>query len=328
MKKIILVTIGDINGVGIEILIKIWKTKLNNRFILITNKKIFEKYLIKNKNFISINEINESIQNIPNIPNIQNLNYKDFINIYNIDSIKNDENSYKALIHSYELLKKYPFFSGVVNLPINKDKIIKNLNNKFIGQTEFYMKISKIKIANMIFIYKKLIFLTLTTHIPLNKINKNLSKKNYVYDKIISLSKTLKGDFNIKNPRLVISGINPHAGENNTIGDEESKYIKPAINRLKKKRIDIKGPYSGDGIINKRNFKKYNCFVFNYHDQALIPFKLLSENKGINFTSGLDIIRVSPDHGTGYDIVGKNIAKIDGIINCFKFVNLIDKNRN
>ena len=124
-----------------------------------------------------------------------------------------------------------------------------------------------------------------------------------------------------------ISRINPQARENNKIGNEKSLYIKPILKKLIKKKIIIEGPYSADGIINKRNLNKFDCFIFNYHDQALIPFKILSNNNGINFTSGIDIIRVSPDHGTGYDIVGKNIAKINGLINCFKFINKIYNNK-
>jgi len=179
----------------------------------------------------------------------------------------------------------------------------------------------------MIFVYKKIIFTTLTTHISLKNVNKHLLEKNFILNKIISLNESLINDFKITRPKIIISGINPHSGENNTIGNEESVYIKPIIRKLIKKNILIEGPYSADGIINNKNLKKFDCFIFNYHDQALIPFKIFSKNNGINFTSGIDIIRVSPDHGTGYDIVGKNIAKMTGLINCFKFINKIYNNK-
>ena len=322
MKKIILVTIGDINGIGIEILLKIWKTNKNNKFILISNNKILKNYLKKNNILIKIKIINNEINNLINI------DFNNILNIYNYDSYTNEENSYKSLSNSYRLLKKFSCFSGVVNLPINKDKIIKNIDKKFIGQTEFYMKKSNTKIANMVFVYKELIFSTLTTHVSLKKINQYLSNKALIYEKIISLNETLINDFNKINPKIIISGINPHAGENDTIGNEESIYLKPVIKKLNKSKIHIKGPYSADGMINNRNLNEYDCFIFNYHDQALIPFKILSKNNGVNFTSGLDIIRISPDHGTAYDIVGKNIASINGLINCFKFIHKIDKNRN
>ena len=322
MKNIILITIGDIEGIGIELLIKIWKKKKNNKFILITNSKIFKNYLKKNKILLNAVNINNKINNI------KNLDFENFFYIYDFNSFNNEENSYNALIHSYKLLEKYSLFSGVVNLPINKNKIIKKIDSNFIGQTEFYMKLSNVKIANMVFVYNGLIFVTLTTHISLKNVTKYLAKKNSIYNKIISLNETLVKDFNKKYPKILIAGINPHAGEQNTIGLEESLYIKPTINKLLIKKINIEGPYSADGIINKRNLDKFDCFVFNYHDQALIPFKILSKNRGINFTSGLDIIRVSPAHGTGYDIVGKNIAKINGLINCFKFIKKINTNRN
>ena len=103
-------------------------------------------------------------------------------------------------------------------------------------------------------------------------------------------------------------------------GPIENRFYK--INKLAKNKIKIYGPYPGDSVLTKKNMEKYNCFVFNYHDQALIPFKMISKNAGINYTSGLSIIRVSPDHGTAYDIVGKNKGSIKGLINC---VNLIKK---
>jgi len=320
MKKIILITIGDINGIGIEILLKIWKTHKNNRFILLTNINLIKKYLIIKKHNIKLNKINNQLKS-----NIK-LDFNKFLHIFNFESVTNEKNAYNSLLQSYKLLKTYSYFSGVVNLPINKYNIIKKIDKKFVGQTEFYMDQCKSKVANMVFVYKKIIFTTLTTHISLKHVNKKLLKKNFILNKIISLNKSLINDFKITKPKIIISGINPHSGENNTIGDEENVYIKPILKKLIKKNVLIEGPYSADGIINKRNLKKFDCFIFNYHDQALIPFKIISKNNGLNFTSGIDIIRVSPDHGTGYDIVGKNIAKMTGLINCFKFVNKIYNN--
>ena len=140
---------------------------------------------------------------------------------------------------------------------------------------------------------------------------------------IILLLETLKIDFQIKNPKIIISGINPHAGENGDIGNEEILYIKPAIKKLLNKGISIDGPFSADSIFSKNNLKKYDCFICNYHDQALIPFKIISGFNGINYTGSLDIIRVSPDHGVGQDIMGKKIANPDSLIESIKFFNCI-----
>ena len=146
--------------------------------------------------------------------------------------------------------------------------------------------------------------------------------------KIENLYSTLTNDFKIKKPKIIIAGINPHAGENNTISKDDNKYLLPIINKLKSKEIYINGPNSGDGIINNENLKKFDAFVFTFHDQALIPFKILSNYEGVNFTSNLDIIRVSPSHGTAENLVGSNKVISKGIINCFNLIKKIYKNRN
>ena len=312
----IAITIGDINGIGVEIFIKLWKLKKNNKFVLFTNQNLIKIFFKRKKINIPINLIKNDLYNFK----------KKCINIYNYKAKNNEENAYKSLIHSYNLSKK-GYFIGILTLPINKEKIIKKINSKFVGQTEMYQKLDKKHYPNMLFIKNHLIFATLTTHIRLKEITKYLSNKIYLYNKIFYLNKTLINDFGIKNPKIIISGINPHAGENNCIGDEENKYLKPVIKKLIKNNIKIHGPYSGDSVLTKKNMKKYNCFVFNYHDQALIPFKMISKNAGINYTSGLSIIRVSPDHGTAYDIVGKNTANIKGLINCVDLIKKIYKNR-
>ena len=153
-----------------------------------------------------------------------------------------------------------------------------------------------------------------------------LKNKNLLYKKIHSLTKTLKIDFNINKPKILISGINPHAGEKGALGNEELLYINPVIKKLKKNNINIDGPFSPDSIFNKVNIKKYDCYICIYHDQALIPFKLLTDFKGINYTGSLDIVRISPVHGTGYNLNIKK-ANSDSLYNCFKVINKIINNR-
>ena len=146
--------------------------------------------------------------------------------------------------------------------------------------------------------------------------------------KIENVYTTLIKDFKIKKPKMILAGINPHAGENMTISKDDNKYLMPILNNLKNKEIFVNGPISGDGVINKENLKNYNAFIFTYHDQALIPFKIISNYEGVNFTSNLDIIRVSPSHGTAENLIGSNKAISDGIINCFDLIKKIHKNRN
>ncbi len=310
-KNFVAITIGDINGIGIELLIKLFLEKKIRNFILFTNLTLLNGYLKKNKLEIKVKDIRK-LNNL--------LNESKVFYIYDFKARNNSENSFKSLKESYKYTKKFNL-KGIINLPINKEKIIKNINKTFVGQTEYYQQIDKKNVSNMIFVYKNLIITTLTTHIKLNSVTNKLSKKDYIYNKVINLNNVLVKQFKIKKPKIIISGINPHASENDMFGHEESKYLIPQINKLLKKDIYIQGPYSADSILNNKNMKKYDCFVFCYHDQALVAYKYISKNRGINFTGGLSILRVSPDHGTAYDLVGKNIAENKSLINCYKFLN-------
>ncbi len=321
INKIYLITIGDIHGIGIEIILKLWQTKKNNNFIIISNIDILKKFLQKNNIVIKINNIIDG-----NFFDIEKINFNNCLNVYNIKAKNNEDNTYQSLLESYRIAKNNSVL-GIITLPINKEKIIKSIDNKFVGQTELYEKLDKKKSANMMLIFKDLNIITLTTHIKLSNVIKYLGNKKKLINKIVSLYSTLKIDLNIKNPRIAIAGINPHSGENGKIGNEEIKILQPIIKEIKKKKININGPYSADSLITDKKIKLYDCFIFNYHDQGLSIFKYISKNNGINFTAGLSIIRVSPDHGTAYDIVNKNIAKTKGIINCMRTINKIYKNR-
>ena len=319
INNFIAITIGDIKGIGIEILLKLWKKNKINRFIIFSNKQIIQNYLNKKKLKIQLKIINNQIKII------NKFDSNKFLFIYDFKASNIDKNTYKSLIESYKFTKKYSL-KGIITLPLNKEKM-KLINKKFIGQTEFFQKLDKKDVSNMIFVYNKIIVATLTNHIPINKIIIELSKKKFILNKIINLHNTLINDFDIKNPRLIISGINPHCSENGTIGKDDMKILIPNIKKIKDKKIKITGPVSGDAMINKCNIKKYDCFIFNFHDQALIPFKILSDHSGINYTTGLSILRVSPDHGTAYDIVGKNIENSNSLYNCFKIIKKISVNR-
>ena len=320
-KKIIAVTIGDINGIGIEILINLWKSKKIHNFILVTNYKLFNNYLIKKRIKLPIKKINKYERD-----DFIKINIKNF-SIFDIKAKNNYYNTYNSLLESYKLNNK-KLCQGIITLPLNKSIISRKINHNFLGQTEFYEKLNKKKFANMIFYSKKLIVSPLTTHISINSINKKIKKKNFILNKIKKLIETLKNDFSINNPKIALAGLNPHAGENGTIGCEEKKYIIPAIKKLEKEGIFIDGPYPADSLFIKKNIKYYDCFICLYHDQALIPFKMLSEFNGVNYTGSLDIVRVSPNHGTAYDMVGSNLTKTNSLLYCFKIAYKIITNRS
>ncbi len=319
-KRLKAVTIGDIKGIGLEILIKLWKNKRFNigNFILITNYKLLLKHLK------SI-DVNIPIAQISDFNNVSKLANKYFL-VYNIKAKNNNYNTYNSLLHAYSLNKKRRCTS-IITLPLNKEKIIKNVDKTFIGQTELFQKLDKKKYSNMIFYSKKIIITSLTTHTPLKKVVNIFNNCNAIYKKIISINSSLINEFNIPNPKIAISGINPHAGEKGTIGNEEIKYLKPIIKKLLKKKISINGPFPADSMFKMSNRSKFDCFICIYHDQALIAFKLINEFDGVNYTGSLDIIRTSPDHGTAYDIVNTNKGKINSLYQSFKLADKIYNNR-
>jgi len=314
-RKLICVAIGDIEGIGIQLLLKEFKKEKINNFILLTNIQIFNKFIKFPKKRINL------LDDI----SFNNYNNKK-LNIYSYESRDKNSNTMDSLNYAYKLTKKKKFI-GIVTLPLNKYKIIKNVNKKFIDQTSFFSKKEDQKYSNMIFYHKNKFFIPLTIHIELKKVHKSFQNTILMTKKIENLYLSLINDFNIKNPRIILAGINPHAGENNAISKDDNKFLIPIIKKLRKKSFFIDGPMSGDGIINTQNLKYYDAFIFTYHDQALIPFKMLSNYEGVNYTSGLKIIRVSPSHGTAESLVGSNKVISKGIINCFNLIKKIHKNR-
>ena len=159
----------------------------------------------------------------------------------------------------------------------------------------------------------KLRVVPLTTHIPISSVSKKLNI-GMIIEKINILNKELKKIYKIKKPKIYISGLNPHSGDGGKIGKEELKIIYPAIKKLEKIGLNVKGPFPGDTLFQKNKIKKYDVAVCMYHDQALIPIKTLYSGNIINITLGLDFIRTSPDHGTALDIAGKKIADPNSLI--------------
>jgi len=318
MNKYIAITIGDINGIGIRIFFELIINNKIKNVILFTNVDII-------KNFIKINKLGIKI-NIVNL-NKDKINFSlNKLNIYSYKSKSADENTYKSLKYAYDCCDK-KLCMGIITLPLSKDIIKKKIDKNFIGHTEFFQKIDKKKYSNMIMYHKKIIISTLTTHVEIKKVSTIIKRKNFLYNQLLNLNNTLKKDFNIKKPKLLISGLNPHAGENGNIGREEVENIKPIIKKIAKKGVHIDGPSSADSILIKKNLNRYDCFVFIYHDQALIPFKLISQFTGVNYTGNLSIIRMSPDHGTAYQLVKSKEFSNKSFINCYNLIKKIYKNR-
>jgi len=216
------------------------------------------------------------------------------------------EAAFQALEKATEDLKKGQI-DAIVTAPINK-KNIQSDKFSFPGHTEYFEQIfGKKGDALMLLVSDKARVAVATGHLPIAKVAQTLTKE-LIANKIEILNKTLKKDFGIDRPRIAVLGLNPHSGDQGVIGKEEIEIIKPAINEAMDKGIVCVGPLPSDGFFGSDDYTKFDAILAMYHDQGLIPFKLLSMDSGVNFTAGLNIVRTSPDHGTAYDIAGQNIA--------------------
>ena len=206
--------------------------------------------------------------------------------------------------------------NALVTAPVSKEAICA-IGEEFHGHTEYIANYFGIKNFAMMFVAHALKTVVVTRHIPLKEVSRAVSPKR-LYDTIVLTADALKRNFRIKHPSIAVCGMNPHAGEQGTIGTEEIITISPAIQRLKRKGLNIFGPFSADTLFYPPMAKKYDSIVAMYHDQGLIPIKTLYFNKLVNLTLGLPFIRTSPAHGTAFDIVGKNKADPSSMIEAIK----------
>jgi 4-hydroxythreonine-4-phosphate dehydrogenase len=303
------ISIGDIHGIGLEIILKTFnKNDLLKNFSTIVfgpHQQCFEYLTEKNidksllKKIFSLDEIVENKLNI-----LENKNYNHKVNL-GIPSKESALISYESLLHATSELKAKKI-DALVTAPIDKYQIRKSISD-FIGHTEFLEQNFKGE-SLMIMTSDVMKIAFVTGHIPLNKVSQEVSTEKII-EKTKQLNYSLKQDFSIQNPKIAVLGLNPHAGENGMLGIEDSTLIEPAIQKLNKEfLLDVVGPFPADSFFTKENLSKYDGILAMYHDQGLIPFKTLSFSKGVNFTGGLNIIRTSPVHGVAYDIVNKNSA--------------------
>jgi 4-hydroxythreonine-4-phosphate dehydrogenase len=310
MKNLIAITAGEPESINSEIIAKTWnKIRFKNKLLIIGNYDLLKNQFNKLNFNLPLNLIRELKE------------FKKFkLNILDV-KISNSSISKKKYIldcidlaHEFSLKRK---IRGFITAPINKNVLGKN----FLGVTEYLAYKNKVENKEIMLIYnKKLSVVPLTTHLEIKDIFKNITF-SLIKNKILSLSENYKKTFK-KNPRIALLGLNPHNSENK-LESVENRIVKPAIIYLKKKKINISGPYSSDTIFMKKNRKNFDVVVGMYHDQVLAPFKTLYEFDAINITLGLKYLRVSPDHGTASDLIGKNIATPQSLISAIKFLNEI-----
>ena len=300
-------SIGDLNGIGGELILKIIKERnLLKSFtpIIYASAKVINFLNNHFKYLINFNEINNVEQALPYEINVLNVWTEDIEIKFGEPTKESGKYAVLSLQSSVKDLR-LNLIDVLVTLPINKHNIQSNKFN-FPGHTDYIS--NELKGESLMFmVSKELKVGLLTDHVPINKVS-SLINESLIYKKINIINNSLRMDFGISNPKVAVLGLNPHTGDNGVIGTEDDTIIRPAIDNLKKSGNLIFGPYSADSFFGSKQYQNYDAIVASYHDQGLIPFKTLSFGKGVNFTAGLDRIRTSPDHGTAYEIAGKGIA--------------------
>ena len=291
--KIIGITLGDPAGIGPEITSKaLAKIPLNRSvyFLVIGDAQSFKRYFFKpRKNIIfCLVEPRQAGVYAPGKPSAQS-----------------GELSLRFLQKSVELLKSKKI-QAVVTAPLSKESVCR-FKRGFHGHTEYLADAFGVKKFDMMFVTDELKTVITTRHIPIAEVPRAVTRQK-VFDSIVLLDKTLRGQFKIFQPRIAVCGLNPHAGEGGEIGKEDIQKILPAIKAARAKGINVSGPFAGDTMFLPERRKKYDAIISMYHDQGLIAMKTLYFREVVNLTIGLPFVRTSPAHGTAFDIAGKNKA--------------------
>lgn len=317
-------TCGDINGIGPEISVKafnkIFPSK-GKKVLYLSPAQSFLKTieLIKPKFTYSISKSYEINDNV----DVTVIDLGKFNQKYGKPTEQSGEASFRAIELSFALAKQYD--APIITAPISKEAI--NLaGHNFPGHTEIYAEWCGVKDYVMMFLSKKMNAALVTIHTPINKVSKLITAKKLdaTFNVVIE---SLKNELEIKQPKAAVLGLNPHAGESGLLGSEEQEVILPAIAESKYVKM-LAGPYTPDGFFGNKIYKDYDVIIGMYHDQVLIPFKLLNFDEGVNYTAGLPIVRTSPDHGTAFSIAGKGIASEKSMMQAFIYAQKIKTSRN
>lgn len=306
-KIIVGISVGDINGIGIETILKTFEDKRMLEFctpvIFASNKLIsyHKKALNLNNNIHGITATEKLVHGKINLLNI----WKEEVKI-DLGKLTEDGGKFalKSLQAAVTALKNNEV-DVLVTAPINKENIQSD-EFKFPGHTE-YLEDNLEGKSLMILMTDELRIGLITGHIPVSKVAETITPE-LIKAKVETMHKSLQQDFSINKPKIAVLGLNPHCGDNGIIGTEDDEIIRPTISEIKESGKLVFGPYAADGFFGSKTYKQFDGVLAMYHDQGLAPFKSLSFGNGVNYTAGLSKIRTSPDHGTGFDIAGKNKA--------------------
>lgn len=308
------ITHGDINGIGYEVIIKaLLDNRINELFIpiLYGSSKVmaYHRKALDIENF-SLNSIRDASEANPKRSNIINcIDENVRVELGKSTEIAG-EASIKALERGVNDILKGEI-DVLVTGPVNKDNI-QSKDFKFPGHTDYLKHKAGSHEVLMLMVAENLKVGVVTAHIPLREVSNSLSESR-ILENIRILNKSLIIDFNIRKPKIAVLGLNPHAGDNGLIGNEETDIIIPAIKKANSEGITAMGPYAADGLFGSKDYVKFDAILAMYHDQGLAPFKALSFTSGVNYTAGLPFIRTSPAHGTAYELAGKNEASEDSL---------------
>ncbi len=302
------ITCGDLNGIGIELIIKAFS---DLRVMELCTPVIFASNKIINFYRKSIPEVNFNYQSTKELNRLSNKQ----INVFNCreeevtitpGQLNDTGGSYaiKSLQAAVEALKQNQI-QGLVTAPIHK-KNIQSAGFNFTGHTPFLKSFFSATDVAMMLCSGDFRVALVTEHIPVKEVAQYITRET-ILSKLNIIHQSLVKDFNIEKPKIAVLGLNPHAGDEGLIGREEEDIIKPAIKEAKHSMI-VTGPYSADAFFARGYHQRFDAVLTMYHDQGLIPFKTLAVGEGVNFTAGLPVVRTSPDHGTAFDIAGKNRA--------------------
>ncbi|MBK6827401.1 MAG: 4-hydroxythreonine-4-phosphate dehydrogenase PdxA [Chitinophagaceae bacterium] len=325
-KPLIGITCGDLNGIGIELIIK---TFSDNRILEHCTPVIFASNKAINFYRKSVPEYNINYQTTKEFDRI---NHKQ-VNLFNCweEEVAITPGQMTDIGGKYGVLSlqtavaalKQKQIDGLVTAPIHK-KNIQSPEFSFTGHTPYLKTIFGVNDVVMMLCAGDFRVALVTEHVSVQDITKHISKES-ILSKLQIMNKSLQKDFGIDKPRIAVLGLNPHAGDEGLIGNEEETIIKPAIREAKNSNIMVVGPYSADAFFARRSFDRFDAVLAMYHDQGLIPFKALAAGDGFNYTAGLPAIRTSPDHGVAFDIAGKNKADhssfMTALFECIDIIN-------
>ncbi|MGL2993144.1 4-hydroxythreonine-4-phosphate dehydrogenase PdxA [Flavobacterium sp. TSSA_36] len=301
------ISIGDLNGIGSEVVLKTFEDSRMLEFctpVIFANVKIVS-YLKKGMDSsAAIHGIDKLDQIVIGKINVFNL-WREGVDLSpGANDDKVGEYAIKSFVAATKALKE-GIVDVLVTAPINKYNIHSD-HFKFPGHTD-YLAQELEGDALMLMVNDDLRVGLLTDHVPLNEVASSLTEE-LIVKKIETIKQTLIRDFSINKPKIAVLGLNPHCGDGGVIGSEDDVLLKPTLKKIFEKGTLVFGPFSADSFFGSNQYEKYDAIIAAYHDQGLIPFKTLSFGRGVNYTAGLDKVRTSPDHGTAYDIAGKNQA--------------------